>query len=569
VWPAQARAAWNRRCRPWLDPGVYNPGPGVASAARVAVASAAGGSVAPSSVVDEARRPVDTAAVSKRDQGMPLFDRLTKPTGPPARPASEPEPPATPSEPDVPLDEPGGRDMPLSVAAAVKLVATVLDRSIGVLWIEGECASLSRPASGHLYFTLKDDGAQLQAVLWRSDARRLRFRLEEGQRLLCRGRLGIYERDGKFQFYVTLAEPVGAGAEAIALEQRKQKLAAEGLFAAERKRPLPRIPRRLGVVTSRTGAAIGDIVRVVQRRFPVPILLAEAQVQGADAPRQIVAALAAIVRHGVDVVILGRGGGSASDLAAFNDEAVVRAVAACPVPTISAVGHEIDVTLTDLAADRRAATPSNAGELAVPVLADLDRALAKEEGRLRREVELRLGTGRQDLDRRVGELATALAATHGRRRRALAELERQLAARDPRAELGRQRGALRALEHRLAGRDPRMLLSHYRASLRATEERGAAAMRRARDRRSHGLAAAAGRLEALSPLRVLDRGYAIALVDGQVVARADEVAPGDELRLRLATGALDCRVERVHGSDSVEGDRAQRAPGSPDDDGST
>jgi exodeoxyribonuclease VII large subunit len=272
----------------------------------------------------------------------------------------------------------GDRQHPLTVAAVVQGAGAAVD-DLGVLWVEGETLSVRAPGSGHCYFILKDDRAQLAAVMFRSDAQRLRFQIAEGMRLRCRGRLGIYDRDGKFQLYVAFAEPAGVGAEAVALEQLRTKLAAEGLFAAARKRPLPRLPRGIGVVTSRHGAAVRDIVRVVHRRCPVPILVADAVVQGSDAPRSIVAALRAVSRYRVDVIIVGRGGGSAADLAAFNDEAVVRAVAACRVPTISAVGHEVDVTLTDLAADHRAATPSMAGEMAVPVVAELAAQLAKEE----------------------------------------------------------------------------------------------------------------------------------------------------------------------------------------------
>ncbi|HET9627739.1 MAG TPA: exodeoxyribonuclease VII large subunit, partial [Kofleriaceae bacterium] len=239
----------------------------------------------------------------------------------------------------------------------VRLAGRALD-GLGIVWLEGEVTQASMPASGHLYFALRDRDCVLSAVMWGRDAQRLRFRLEPGQRVRVRGRLGVYDRDGKMQLYADFAEPAGAGAEALALEQLKAKLAAEGLFAAERKRPLPRFPRRIGVVTSASGAAVHDIIRTVQRRLPTAILIADAAVQGPAAPNQIVMGMAMVVRAGVDVVIVGRGGGAVTDLTAFNHERVVRTIARCPVPVISAVGPEVDLSLADLAADARASTPT-------------------------------------------------------------------------------------------------------------------------------------------------------------------------------------------------------------------
>ncbi|MEM9492315.1 MAG: exodeoxyribonuclease VII large subunit, partial [Myxococcota bacterium] len=204
----------------------------------------------------------------------------------------------------------------MTVTQAVRGARLVLEKHTPVLWIEGEVASLVRASSGHLYFDLKDDGSQLAGVMWRSDAQRLRFRIQDGQKLRCHGRLTIYERGGRFQFAIRFAEPAGLGADALALEQLKRKLAAEGLFDRARKRPLPGLPRRIGVVTSKSGAAIRDIIRTVHRRFPVPILIADATVQGATAPRQLVRAMRDLAATDVDVIIIGRGGGSAGDLAA-------------------------------------------------------------------------------------------------------------------------------------------------------------------------------------------------------------------------------------------------------------
>ncbi|HTM21484.1 MAG TPA: exodeoxyribonuclease VII large subunit, partial [Kofleriaceae bacterium] len=426
-------------------------------------------------------------------------------------------------EPDqdepAPQPRPGARERPLSVSQVVHGANNVLDRTVGTIWVEGETVSVTRPSSGHVYFALMDRKAQLRAVMWRTDARRLKFQIEDGLTLRCRGRLGIFERDGKLQFYVQHAEPAGLGAEALAFEQLKAKLAAEGLFDAARKRPLPALPRRIGVVTSRSGAAVRDIIRAVQRRFPVPILVADCAVQGASAPRQIAHAITSICMTDVDVVIVGRGGGSASDLSAFNAEAVVRAVAACKVPIISAVGHEIDTTLTDLAADRRAATPTMAGEMAVPVLTDLQALLRKEERRLDRELHIRLRDAGQEIDQLAGRAQARLnAALHARRRR-LDDLGGRLQALHPQAQILARRAQLRDLE----ARADRVVSRRTQVAHRALADLG-------------------GRLAALSPLRVLERGYAIARAGEHVVTGAAQLAPGDTVEVRLARGRIEATV---------------------------
>jgi exodeoxyribonuclease VII large subunit len=430
----------------------------------------------------------------------------------------------------------------MTVGQLVRLATGALERGVGVVWVEGETAQVARPASGHLYFQLRDRGAVIPAVMWRSDAARLRFRLEPGVAVRVRGRLGIYERDGRFQLYVDFAEPAGLGAEALALAQLRDRLAAEGLFAEARKRPLPHLPARIGVVTSASGAAVRDVIRAVHRRFPRPILIADCAVQGAEAPRQLVYALRAIVRAGVDLVIVGRGGGSAGDLAAFNDERVVRAVAACPVPVISAVGHEIDLTLCDLAADRRASTPTMAGEMAVPVREELQAALRKEERRLARELELVLRGARQELDQ-LAEAARAGAERRLARQRAqLAPLAQRLAGQHPRARLHQQRAVLGVLERRLAAVHPVQRLDRGRHALAALEQRLHAAWARRGQRAGVALADAAARLDALSPLRVLDRGYAVASRDGRVITEGRALAAGDEVAVRLARGGFRARV---------------------------
>jgi exodeoxyribonuclease VII large subunit len=389
------------------------------------------------------------------------------------------------------------REQPIGVAELVRLAGRTLD-GVGLVWLEGEVSQASRPASGHIYFALRDRDAVLPAVMWGRDAVRMRFAIAPGQRLRVRGRLGVYDRDGKMQLYADFAEPAGLGAEALALEQLKHKLAADGVFAPERKRPLPRFPRRIGVVTSKHGAAVHDIIRTVQRRLSTPILIADVAVQGPNAPAQIVQGLAMVARAGVDVVIVGRGGGAVTDLKAFDHERVVRTIARCPIPVISAVGHEVDLSLSDLAADARASTPTAAAELAVPDGATLSDLLGKERKRLDRELAHLLARARQDLDRCASRLASA----------------------HPRAKLAQHRQALDGL------------LSRLHVAWRAGAERARGE-----------LARTGAQLHALSPLAVLDRGYAVVRAGDVVVREATQVSPGDHLHVRLARGELVVVVE--------------------------
>jgi len=443
------------------------------------------------------------------------------------------------------------RDKPLTVGELVRWAHGTLDRGLGLVWVEGEVAQASRPASGHLYFTLRDRAAVLTAVMWARDTARLKFAIEAGQRLRVRGRLGVYDRDGKMQLYVDFAEPAGVGAAAVALDQLKQKLAAEGLFASARKRALPLVPRQIGVVTSKSGAAVRDIIQTVQRRFPVPILIADCVVQGPGAPRQIVHAMTLIARADVDVVIIGRGGGSATDLSAFNDERVVRAVAACRVPVVSAVGHEIDLTLCDLAADRRASTPTAAAELVVPVLAELSAALGKEERRLARELELRLGRDRQDLDRLLERAQRHVERGLGQAREALVKLERRRDDQHPRARLASRRRELAQLSERLGAAHPAPRFARAKEALVALQRRADGAIARRHQAAGAELGRLAAQLSALSPLAVLDRGYAMVRHHGVVVRDATTLAPGDTVEARLARGAAVLRVEAVRGEDDA------------------
>jgi exodeoxyribonuclease VII large subunit len=330
----------------------------------------------------------------------------------------------------------------------------------------------------------------------------------------------VYDRDGKMQLYADFAEPAGLGAEALALEQLKQKLAAEGIFAPAKKRPLPRFPKRIGVVTSRTGAAVHDIIRTVQRRLPTPILIADAVVQGPNAPHQIVMGMAMVVRAGVDVLIVGRGGGAVTDLSAFNHERVVRTIARCPVPVISAVGHETDLSLADLAADARASTPTAAAELAVPDGYALEELLKKEKRRLDREMHHRLDRSRQDIDR-------VTMALHARGERALSATRTRLA----------------QLMQKLTGLHPRARLLVNRTALDALDARRDAAMQRMLQKRRAALGELGAQMAALSPLAVLDRGYAMVSKEGAMVRDAAQVTAGDTLHVRFARGEIDVEVK--------------------------
>ena len=445
-----------------------------------------------------------------------------------------------------PRDKPGSRARPLRVSEVVRGVRSVIDRNLGYdIWLVGETSSMSRPASGHVYFSLSDRHSQIAAIMYRGDAQRLRFQLENGQTLHCLGRPTVYQRTGRMQFQIVRAEPAGLGADALALEQLKRKLAAEGLFERERKRPLPLLPLRIGVVTSASGAAVRDIIRTVQRRFPVPILLADASVQGDEAPAQIAAAVAALGRTDVDVVIVGRGGGAASDLAAFNHELVVRAVAACPVPTISAVGHEVDISLTDLVADHRAATPTAAGELAVPVLADLAVALAKEERRLHHEMVRTIQDTRQELDQQQAQAQAQAERAIGRGREALYELQGRLEGCHPSARLSARRSELESLAQRMqVALERRLELAEAR--MHELEQRLHVGIGRRIDTFRAEFSAALTGLRALSPLAVLERGYSIATTRVGALTDAKQVGVGTRFHLRLAHGSLDCAVEAVH-----------------------
>ncbi|MBL0218551.1 MAG: exodeoxyribonuclease VII large subunit [Myxococcales bacterium] len=441
---------------------------------------------------------------------------------------------------------PSSRERPYGVADVVRLAGRAVE-DLGLVWLEGEVTQVSQPASGHLYFSLRDKDAVLPAVMWGREATRLKFKVEPGQRLRVRGRLGVYDRDGKLQLYADFAEPAGLGAEALALEQLKAKLAAEGMFAADKKRPLPRFPRRIGVVTSATGAAIHDIIRTIQRRFPTPILIADCAVQGPAAPNQLVNGMAMVVRAGIDVLIIGRGGGAVTDLSAFNHERVVRTISRCPVPVICAVGHETDLSLADLAADARASTPTAAAELAVVdghVIADV---LQKERRRLDREIEHRLERARQDLDRATVGLHSRGERALARTRAQLHQLQQRLAGLHPRAQLAARYAQLAELERRLLAHPPGARIARGRQDHAKLLARAEAAVRRTLDGRRGELGRLGAQLHALSPLAVLDRGFATVSHGKAIVRDAAAVSAGDHLQIQLARGSLEVTVDETKG----------------------
>jgi exodeoxyribonuclease VII large subunit len=445
----------------------------------------------------------------------------------------------------------------LTVSELNALARGMLEEAFQTVWVEGEISNLRRYPSGHTYFTLKDEAAQVGAVLFRGNAAALRFRPEDGLKVLARGRVSLYEARGAFQIVVEALEPAGLGALQLALEQLKARLQAEGLFDASRKRPLPPLPRRIGVVTSSSGAAIRDILRVLRRRFAnLEVAIAPARVQGEGAAAEIAEAIGLLNRlPGVEVLIVARGGGSIEDLWAFNEEAVARAIAASAVPVISAVGHETDVTIADLVADLRAPTPSAAAEMVVRSKEELAERIAALRARLLSAARLGLAGRREELadcgaDRASGlvraRLRDAMLRLDDRTYRILTCTERSLRHGSHRLEVLAGRMAPRRLAERLTARRAAV------ASLeRLLHSAGGSGLRQLRD----ALAAGVSRLEALSPLAVLARGYAIcrAEASGAILKDARAVLPGDGVLVRLHRGGLRCSVREVEDGTLEEG----------------
>jgi exodeoxyribonuclease VII large subunit len=425
-------------------------------------------------------------------------------------------------------------------------VRALLETTWADVWVEGEISNCRVWNTGHIYFSLKDPNAQLRAVMWKTAARSLRFKLEDGQHVLAHGRLNVYEPKGEYQLLCTDIEPRGLGARQLALDQLKKRLQAEGLMDTARKRPLPALPRKIGIVTSIDGAALRDILTVLRRRYPnAHIVIAPARVQGDTAAADIARALDEIGRvEGVDVVITGRGGGSVEDLWAFNEEPVARAIVRCPVPVISAVGHEIDVTLSDLVADLRAPTPSAAAEMVVAAKNEFVARIDTLADRLAAGADRRVQAGFQALQRL--EVKPAYAGFPGRlalRSRHVTELQMALQ-RGGAEHISRRQRVFQALRLRLEALDLRRTLGRVEARLSQVNARLQAAMIREYHGAEAQFGSLAARLESLSPLAVLGRGYAVCWDAGRerILRDADAVGDGDGVRVTLHRGELRCIV---------------------------
>jgi exodeoxyribonuclease VII large subunit len=432
-----------------------------------------------------------------------------------------------------------------TVAELNAAIHGLLEREFADIWVAGEISGTRLAASGHYYFTLKEQDSQLRCVSFRQTARYLKFKPQDGIAVVARGRIDVYEVRGEYQLIVEFLEPQGHGALQFAFEQLKKKLAAEGLFAQERKRAIPKFPRRIGIVTSPAGAAIRDLLNILERRFPgLHIRLFPALVQGEGAVEDVCRGIDYFSQSGwADVVIVGRGGGSLEDLWTFNEEAVARAIAGCAVPVISAVGHESDVTIADFVADLRAPTPSAAAELVVGTRQAVDERIDGALAKLRQLLRYRLADAERKLHQRGIDRATSLLARKiGRLLQRIDELDYEMRNRVRRMLEGR-RARLRNLEARLSMLDLRLRFASARRRLEIAD--GAAAqtihLRLARARaRFEPLAA---QLHQLSPLRVLERGYAIVHDEHGRILKDAAAAPVDsEIGVRLARGRLRARV---------------------------
>lgn len=463
----------------------------------------------------------------------------------------EPAPETRPAEPDEPAGAPERRVY--TVAELTSEIRALLDARFPLVFVEGEISNC-RVWNGHLYFTLRDSDAQLKAIMFRSALRHLRFKPEDGLHVLARGAISVYDPKGEYQLVCEYLEPHGLGAFQFAYDQLRKRLQAEGLFDAARKRPLPALPRKIGIVTSLDGAAIRDIINVLDRRYPnVHLVIRPTRVQGEGAAAEISRGLSDVARvAGVEVIIVGRGGGSIEDLWAFNEEAVARAIAASPVPVISAVGHETDVTIADFVADVRAPTPSAAAEI---VVARKDEFAAGIDGlahRLRMAATLRVDRLRTLVHRLAGRPGLAgWPARLALRGRDVGELAHDLR-RVARDLVTRRERSFQELQVRLGRFDLRRRLAGIAAKLAAADAALERAALRAHHRGDTRLRDLAGRLESLSPLAVLARGYAVCWNQERtaILRDAAAVSAGDRVLVTLSRGELECRVEESsHGTD--------------------
>jgi exodeoxyribonuclease VII large subunit len=484
----------------------------------------------------------------------------------------------------------------LTVSQLTNLIKGVLTQHLpGTLHVVGELSNVTRPSSGHLYFTLKDEGSEIRGVMWRSDALKIKFEPQDGLEVIATGNVDVYEPRGQYQLYVRKLEPRGVGALELAFRQLREKLQREGLFDPARKKPLPKWPRRIAVVTSATGAAIRDMLKVLRRRFPcVDIFVYPVRVQGEGAAAEIAAAIGTLNRHsaklgGIDVMIVGRGGGSLEDLWAFNEEVVARAISASEIPIVSAVGHEVDVTISDLVADVRAPTPSAAAEIVVPVLDEVLGMLAEHGRALHRHARHaidvsasrlealarhewfrdpigRLARRAQQMDEVVGRLNLAITRRMAAINRELHRCEVVLSSIRPEAYLQKQQRRLldasyrlrAAMEHASRRSERRLSVALARfqaASPRRAIERNAATIEQLHRRLTHdiqhrlalvrqGTDGLAARLDAVSHKSVLSRGFSITrhAKKGTIIRAADQVKAGDRIATETAAGTFESRV---------------------------
>ena len=431
-----------------------------------------------------------------------------------------------------------------TVAEVNAAIRVLLDENFQDIWISGEISGVKIATSGHCYFTLKERDSQLSCVCYRTSLRYLRCKPQDGLHVLARGRVDVYEQRGQYQFLVEAIEPQGVGALQLAFEQLKKKLAAEGLFEASRKRALPRFPKRIAIVTSPTGAVISDFIEIVSRRFPgLHIRLYPAQVQGEGAVQDVCRGIQYFsASKWAEVVVVARGGGSLEDLWTFNEEAVARAIAACSVPVISAVGHETDFTIADFVADLRAPTPSAAAELVVCTRQELLDRIAGIEQKIAQTVRYRVAM----LDRRLRQqgIERALSLLHrsiGRRLQQVDDGEYRMREVLRRTIESRKR-QLQDLDRRLRVFDLRPRLAQDRRRMEAAELAAVHAIRLRLNEHRRKLETCAAKLQQLSPLRVLERGYAIVMGPGEEVLTRP-VAAGSEVRIRVAEGEMRAEVK--------------------------
>jgi exodeoxyribonuclease VII large subunit len=436
----------------------------------------------------------------------------------------------------------------LTVSELTQKVKACLEADFEEVWVEGEISNFRRPSSGHSYVTLKDDKSQIRAVIFRFMGRYLKFEPEDGMLVICRGKMSVYEPRGEYQLILDYMEPKGVGALQLAFEQLKERLSKEGLFAADHKKSLPYLPRKIGIVTSPTGAALRDLLTVIGRRFPsISILISPVKVQGEGSAQEITQAIDGLnLLNDVDLIIVARGGGSLEDLCSFNEECVARAIYRSGIPVVSAVGHEIDFTIADFVADLRAPTPSAAGELVVRDKGELLNFIDSLSGRLKNRIKKVFETEKrhtQLIMTRLPDLRFRLSDLQLR----VDDLKARLA---PRLKnvLRLQQEMLKGNAARLSLRNPTSIIQEYSGRVLLDEKTLTDRIQFVLRETRQILKSKAGQLDSLSPLRVLERGYSITrlIPSRQVVKESNMVAGGDRINVVLGKGTIDCKVEKVY-----------------------